>query len=69
MAEYIVSLPTEETPLKYQCFPVDKITGELVRCKDCKYRCGNTRCSLHDIYPEYDWFCADGRKKDASQNA
>ena len=43
---------------------ISQCCEQIVRCKDCKYRCGNTRCSLYDIYPEYDWFCADGERKD-----
>ena len=37
MAEYIIKLPTEKIPLEQMCLPMDKITGKLVRCKDCKY--------------------------------
>ena len=61
MAEYIIELP-DKLPLKEA--PPLQYTGKLVRCKDCVYRCGNARCALHDIYPEYDWYCADGKQKD-----
>lgn len=46
-------------------------TGELIRCKDCKYSepaCGNINCKKDglfavDIHP-VNWFCADGSKKE-----
>ena len=61
MAEYIVEIPDGMLLRDAQKL---LFTGRIVRCKDCKYQCGNTRCALHDLYPEYDWFCADGRKRD-----
>lgn len=40
---------------------------ELVRCKDCQRRakCGGLYyCTVHEsIYPNDDWFCADGERK------
>ena len=51
---------------------------EVVRCKDCKYRSfycteatdGTTlyTCNhpcANDVPRPFDWYCADGRKKDA----
>lgn len=45
---------------------------QIVRCKDCKHyqpwtgRSGTIyqQCVLHDEYPEADWFCADGERKE-----
>lgn len=68
MAEYIVELPTEKVPLDRMCFPTDKITGELVRCKDCKWLLehdnGEWECEIKQgWFPvKPDWFCADGEK-------
>lgn len=64
MAEYIVRLPTEKVPLERMCFPVEKITGELVRCKDCKHgevlnNCIMCNSGAHNP----DWFCADGESR------
>ena len=52
-----------------------KVVGELVRCKDCKYRSEKTYthgitnkevlvCQINDLAKEPDWFCADGELKD-----
>ena len=48
-----------------------KIVGELVRCKDCKYRFvdgDNVRFNMcllnHNKVQSDDWFCADGVRKD-----
>lgn len=42
--------------------------GELIRCKDCIHFTDEgilTNCYRHNgISPDYDWFCADGVKKD-----
>ena len=40
-----------------------KSEGELVRCKDCKYRNmirDTPSCELHFLKTYDDWFCADG---------
>lgn len=49
--------------------------GELVRCKDCKHNIGEKVWLDGDVtidcdngmgYPQPDWFCADGERKDGS---
>ena len=47
------------------------IKGELVRCKDCRWAClapqRQTATCMKKRLPfthEYDWFCADGERKD-----
>ena len=68
MAEFIVALPTEKVPLEQMCFPTDKITGELIRCKDCNWYdsyfslCNNT--AGYPLPREQTFFCADGKRKE-----
>lgn len=59
MNEYIIGVPVYE-PGKLDSAVVNgKVIGELVRCKDCKYKalCG-TREVLDD---NVNGFCSDGR--------
>lgn len=43
---------------------------EVVRCKDCKYYDVNLAdgttcfCTRLELFNEYDWFCADGERRD-----
>ena len=46
-------------------------SGELVRCKDCKFAelyKGKFSCSKNWNYITADWFCADGERKDDGEN-
>ena len=38
--------------------------GELIRCKDCKYKNDPINCKLasEGMYQKDDWYCADGEK-------
>lgn len=40
----------------------------IVRCKDCKRRGNPLSCKLESegMYPDPDWFCAEGERKDES---
>lgn len=64
MEEYIIAIPNRKPGEPDPAVVRSEIVGKLVRCEDCKYRCGNTICALHDLYSENDWFCADGVKRD-----
>lgn len=70
MKEYIVefgdALYNEETG---EAVFNPKIKGELIRCKDCKYKeaeeIGMVYCSIPiDGWVSEDWFCADGERKE-----
>lgn len=40
---------------------------EVVRCKDCRWgrkSCGNIECSADSSYHGYDWFCANGERRE-----
>ena len=40
-------------------------TRELVRCKDCKHNSVGNWCNAHmEHYPDDEWFCADGERKE-----
>ena len=57
MKEYIME--TADTGM------VTNIKQELIRCKDCEHgreTCGNIECDGN--YHGYNWFCADGRRKE-----
>ena len=61
--DYIVELREEEADELMD----DHWVGELVRCKDCKYRrkipvMGNIVCVDNSVHSP-DWFCADGERK------
>ena len=67
MKEIIIEVPDsfgqELKPEKVNC----KITGELVRCNDCRFFDSyNVECTKkHGPRPPYnEWFCADGRKRE-----
>ena len=56
---------TEKCPIK----------GELVRCKDCRWAClapqRQTATCMKNRLPfthDYDWFCADGERKDGADD-
>lgn len=42
---------------------------DIVRCKDCKNSSGKianrTKCGLHNWWVGFDYFCADGERKEA----
>lgn len=50
----------------FQC----KVLGELVRCKDCKYRNDAILCPMcsEGMDTADNWFCADGKRKE-NENA
>ena len=44
---------------------------EVIRCKDCKhlrfsYGCGCGICALFNHYPNGDWYCASGERKEGA---
>lgn len=45
-------------------FTGSRFVQELIRCKDCKWRGNPLSCKLESegMYPDPDWFCADGEK-------
>ena len=62
MSEYIVRETGYPGTLKQE------IVGELVRCKDCKWRTGlEMDDSWHpcdEVAVNDNWYCADGERKD-----
>lgn len=42
---------------------------QIIRCKDCKHTCARSRdmvhCVLFNLWMKEDFYCADGRRKDA----
>ena len=68
--EYVVELSEEEADELMD----EHWVGELVRCKDCKYRSkemydryGNPNnkvyvCQINDVAKKPEWFCADGER-------
>ena len=61
--DYIVELKEEEADELMD----EHWVGELVRCKECKWRdkriCYN-KTTLFGSYVNDDWFCADGRRRE-----
>ena len=72
MKEYIVPI-YDDSPNHDEIFVgyIREHATEIVRCKDCKYwerqEVGG-RCVLNiRLGTSHNWFCADGRKENASE--
>lgn len=82
---YMVSLANVSDAFQYKCTncnsyftfdgstlrtsPIKKDLVEVVRCKDCKFRF-DLHCPLDvDHKQAPDWFCADGKRKEADPDA
>ncbi len=70
MKEYIIKVDEDKKDIMGN-YPLVEKPQELVRCKDCKYGDKNGMltewsryCSLWGKIFDYDWFCADGKRKD-----
>lgn len=59
MKEYIVSMPA-----------VGQVVRELIRCKNCEM---NNQCSIQFKFADPDdpeeWYCANGKRKEADPDA
>lgn len=65
MSEYIVNVPDEEAEyfiarfgfenVKLTCY---SLTGEIVRCKDCKFRCLDECTRIDEGFKDY-WFAIE----------
>ena len=76
--EYIVKITDEVIPDGFERFENEYAPeGQLVRCKDCKYAylTDDGECKycemekddngfLIERYSSWDWFCADGERKE-----
>ena len=62
--EEIVELIIPMYKNKVTTLDLESASGEIIRCKDCKYF-DNERCWKNSISRprDYDWFCADGEIK------
>ena len=76
MTEYIVNVPDEATEYFIAKFGLDDVTmlgyhltGEVVRCRDCKYKCAHYSC-LHwnACIGDLDAFCSFGKLKEGDDD-
>ena len=79
MSEYIVNVPDKDAELFIARFGIDgttmfgyNLTGEIVRCRDCKYGINDGELCAEDASDSWDWrniepdgFCAWGERRDA----
>lgn len=68
MKEHIVGIP-ERKEVENPSFIHAIYIRDLVRCRDCKHRGieqfdHTIKCELTEEEHHFDWFCADGVKRD-----